>query len=455
MNAAGSGYRRTRILVLVTAAGSSSRFGAGKKEFEKIGERSVLDRSVSAFLAVPGLCALVLTTQAGQEEATLDSLSDTTRNLLSALPYALVPGGKTRRDSVRNGLEALAQLVPEALEAAGSGRGGGLQDGNADADGCRHKDKEGAREADWVVLIHDGARPWVDAPLIARVVEGLTRYGACIPLVPLSDTPKEISPEGLIVAHPERARYGNAQTPQGFRFPRILEVHQTALADGADCTDDAELWARYEGSVGWVPGSPDNRKITFKADLPDTARMPDRENQKKPRSPAALGEEDEPFSRLRIGHGWDLHRLIPGRALLLGSVPIDSPLGEEAHSDGDVLWHAIIDALLGACALGDIGALFPPEDMTYKDADSGRLAAHVVQKLHQAGFAPLQIDCTVVLQSPRIGPYRTAIRDSVARILGLKAHKVSVKAKTKEGVDATGELRAIEATAVVLVQSLM
>jgi len=403
------------VFVVVTAAGKSERFGGGKKELLRL-ERgasasaaTVLDRAISPFIRLPGLSALVVTAPPGREDEVRSAISPASRAFLEerlGRRFAVVPGGSTRRDSVRLALEAIATF------AAGT-----------DAE---------PQLGEAVVLVHDGARPWASETLVLSVAEAAAERGASVPVTPLVDTPKELGPDGTVTRHPSRASFGGAQTPQGFRFAPFLAAHRRAAAEGVDCTDDAELWDRYVGPVASVPGDPENRKITYREDLPDTARG-----------------ESAVAARFRVGSGWDLHRLVPGRRLVVGGVVVPFELGEDGHSDGDVLLHAAIDALLGAAALGDIGAHFPPSDERWRDADSRVLARAVAALVREAGWEPGNLDCTVVLERPRLGPYRDAIRASVAECLGMPVGAVSVKAKTKEGVDAAGEGRAVEAQAIV------
>jgi 2-C-methyl-D-erythritol 4-phosphate cytidylyltransferase / 2-C-methyl-D-erythritol 2,4-cyclodiphosphate synthase len=396
------------IAVVVTAAGSSARFGGGKKELASLGGRSVLDLALSPFLALSRLSALVITAPPGREAELRDALSPASLAALERLGpgrFAVAAGGELRRDSVRLGLEALAAMLV--------GAGPGALDGT-------------------VVLVHDGARPWAVPELVARVAEAAASSGAALPVLPLVDTPKELGPAGLVLRHPRRSSMGGAQTPQGFRLGALLAAHRRAAAEGFDCTDDAELWDRYVGPVAYLPGEEGNRKVTYARDLAPA---------EEPR-----GAAPAPF---RVGQGWDLHRLVPGRRLMLGGIEVPSPLGEEAHSDGDVLLHAVIDAILGAAALGDIGTHFPPSDPAWRDADSRLLARRAATLARDAGWGIGNLDCTVVLERPRLGPYKDAIRASLADCLGIPAEAVSVKAKTKEGVDAAGEGRAIEAMAVV------
>jgi 2-C-methyl-D-erythritol 4-phosphate cytidylyltransferase/2-C-methyl-D-erythritol 2,4-cyclodiphosphate synthase len=397
-----------RLAVVVTAAGSSERFGGGKKELLRLGESSILDRAVSPFIGQAGLEALVITAPAGREAELRAALSPLSLAALEALGpgrFAIVAGGQTRRDSVRLGLEKLAAILGDA-----------------------------AASDEAIVLVHDGARPWASAELAGRVAAAARDRGAAIPIAALVDTPKELAPDGTLIRHPSRSSIGGAQTPQGFRLGSLLAAHRKAAADNADCTDDAELWDRYVGPVASVSGEAENRKVTFARDLPTAGGR-------------GAGGGARGF---RVGQGWDLHRLAAGRPLMLGGIEVPGDRGEEAHSDGDVLLHAIIDALLGAAALGDIGTHFPPSDESWRGADSKDLARRAAALVREAGWEPGNLDCTVVLEQPKLGPYKDAMRISVAACLGISPDAVSVKAKTNEGVDAVGEGRAVEAYAVAM-----
>jgi 2-C-methyl-D-erythritol 4-phosphate cytidylyltransferase/2-C-methyl-D-erythritol 2,4-cyclodiphosphate synthase len=420
---------KLRIAVVVTAAGLSERFGGDKKELLPIGKRSILDHAISPFLPLAGLESLVITAPAGREAELRAALKPQTLAALEALGtsrFAIVAGGSSRRDSVRLGLEALAGMLGGVEAAAVS----------------REANSNEARSAidDVVVLVHDGARPWASADLAARVARTAALRGAALPVAPLVDTPKELRPDGTVLRHLARAALGGAQTPQGFMLGPLLAAHRKAAADGFDCTDDAELWDRYIGPVASVAGESQNRKVTYAADLRATGDE----------YAAAYAKDIARDPVFRIGQGWDLHRLAAGRSLVLGGVAVPSELGEEAHSDGDVLLHAIIDALLGAAALGDIGDHFPPSDEAWRGADSRDLARRTMTLVREAGWEPGNIDCTVVLERPRLSPYKDAIRASLAECLGISPNAVSIKAKTSEGVDAVGEGRAVEASAVVL-----
>lgn len=402
--------------LLLTAAGSSSRFGGTKKELLSLEGKSILQHSLEAFLHLEDLAGVVVTYPAGRLDEIRASIDKELAGKLTALACGLrfVQGGETRQASVKSGLDALIEACGAALP--GTALPGTALPGTA-------IDPAGA-----VVLVHDAARPWVATDTIDAVLASARANGACIPLSDLPDTPKAISADGFIQTHLERDSVKAAQTPQGFALVALAAAHGAAAAEGWTCTDDASIWDRYVGKVASVPGDRKNRKITYREDLPM--------------------EEDAPA--FRIGEGWDIHSLVPGRRLLIGGIRLEHDRGEAGHSDGDVLWHAIIDALIGAAALGDIGSHFPPSDPLWKDADSGQLAALAAQKVAEAGWKIGNIDCTVILEKPRLGPRRDAIRASIASRLGIPADAVSVKAKTNEGFGEIGAGNAIEARAVAL-----
>ncbi len=302
----------------------------------------MLDRSLSPSSTLAGLEALVVTAPPGREAELRAALSPESLDALEGLGqgrFAVIAGGPSRRDSVRNGLEELARMLDV-------------------------RDKGAAGLDDIVVLVHDGARPWASAELARRVAETASRSGACVPVGTLVDTPKELGSDGTIIGHPPRSSLGAAQTPQGFRLGSLLAAHRRADVECLDCTDDAEVWDRFVGPVASVPGESDNRKVTYARDM----------------------ELEDSALAFRIGQGWDLHRLVLGRPLLIGGVEVPSELGEDAHSDGDVLLHAIVDALFGAAALGDIGTHFPPSDEKWRGADSRDLARRAAAIVRDAGW---------------------------------------------------------------------
>jgi 2-C-methyl-D-erythritol 4-phosphate cytidylyltransferase/2-C-methyl-D-erythritol 2,4-cyclodiphosphate synthase len=380
-----------RAFALVTAAGLSTRYGGTKKEFEILDDITVLERAIEPFIE---FCAgIVVTCPIGAKpEFEAFFTKSTLMPSLSRLNagFAIVEGGAARQESVRLGLRALAAL------------------------GC----------APDIVLIHDGARPWISRELILKTLECAQARGASLPLIPLTETPKIVEGE-YIHTHPARTHMMTAQTPQAFSFPEILAAHELALQEKYSATDDAMIWDHYVGPVFWVEGERQNRKITFKEDIMNG-------------------------SELRTGIGYDIHPLVEGRPLLLAGVRIENRRGEAGYSDGDVLWHAIIDAVLGAAALGDIGTHFPPDEPAWENADSTELARRALKMVKKQGWVIVNLDCTVVCETPKLSPYREQICASIAEILGLPSGAVSFKAKTKEGFDATGRGEAIEAQAAVL-----
>jgi len=356
--------------------------GPVPKQFLDIGGRPLLDYSVEAFLASPRVSSLVIAVPA----AALDGVR-------AALPadarIAVVAGGARRQDSVA---AAFAQV-----------------DARTD-----------------VVLIHDAARPFVSAALIERTIDAAAAEGAAIAAIAARDTIKQAAPAEtgaprVIAATLPRDSIYLAQTPQGFRR-EVLARAIAAGADGADVTDEAMLAERAGYRVRLVDGETGNIKVTTQDDL-EVARL-----RLAPAEPAIT----------RIGTGYDLHRLAPGRALILAGVTIPFELGLDGHSDADIVCHAVTDAVLGAAAAGDIGRLFPDTDPEWKGADSIVLLRRAMALVRQRGYAVVNVDVTVIAQKPKLLPYLDAMRDNLAAALGCAADAVSVKGKTNERLDSMG-----------------
>jgi len=280
-----------------------------------------------------------------------------------------------------------------------------------------------------LVAIHDAARPLVSAALIARTIEAAHRSGAAIAALPIHDTVKRGGADGSVLETVPRASLFGAQTPQVF----ATEVLRRALARDGDATDEAMLVEQSGQPVTLVEGDPRNIKITTVEDL----RMAE----------VLLGAERGP----RIGAGYDLHRLVEGRPLVLAGVTIPYDKGLSGHSDADAVCHAVTDALLGAAALGDIGRHFPDTDPAWKDADSMILLERIVERVREAGFAIGNVDVTVITERPKLAPHADAMRASLARVLGIDVSRISVKGKTNEKVDAVGAGEAIAVHAVAMV----
>jgi 2-C-methyl-D-erythritol 4-phosphate cytidylyltransferase/2-C-methyl-D-erythritol 2,4-cyclodiphosphate synthase len=283
-----------------------------------------------------------------------------------------------------------------------------------------------------VVVVHDAARPLVSADLITRTIEAASAHGGAIAAVPATDTVKRACNGRVIDATIARDEVFLAQTPQAF----LRSVLQDALARGGDdnATDESALVERAGHQVVLVSGDARNVKITTPDDLKTAERM--------------VGNFP---SALRIGNGYDLHRLVEGRPLILGGVRIPFEKGLAGHSDADAVCHAVTDAILGAVGAGDIGRHFPDTDAKWKDADSLKLLSRANDVVSGLGYTVSNIDVVVIAERPKLLPYADAMRGNVARALGIAIEQVSVKGKTNEGLGATGTGEAIAVHAVALV----
>jgi 2-C-methyl-D-erythritol 4-phosphate cytidylyltransferase/2-C-methyl-D-erythritol 2,4-cyclodiphosphate synthase len=357
------------------------------KQFLDLGGRSLLQRSVAVFDRHGDVAQIVVVLPSDLVAAGRALVGDVSR------PCAIVAGGDRRQDSVANGVAALAAQID-------------------------------------TVLVHDAARPFADAALIDRVLAGVRESGAAIPAIGVRDTVKRRAAGSSRVAETiPRGDVWLAQTPQGFRRP-LLESAMALARTGADATDEAALVERLGEPVAIVEGDERNVKITTPDDLA-TAR-------------AALA------APVRIGTGYDLHRLVTDRPLVLAGVVVPSPTGPLGHSDADVLCHAIADAMFGACGNGDIGRHFPDSDPQWKGIPGLDLLAKAAAIVRSAGWVVSNVDATIVLERPKLAPHIPAMRDALARALAITPEAVGVKAKTNEGVDAVGRGEAIVAHAAVI-----
>ena len=383
-----------RVALVITAAGSSLRMGSEKKEYLPLGGGTVLSESVKQFLKTINICALVITVPkynvAGAQQALFSDLE--IKTLLKDTEPLFVEGGQTRQESVYNALESLSHLTP----------------------------------APDFVLIHDGARPFVSKQIILDTLYAALEFGAAVPGIQPTDTQKIIDPHGFISEHLNRSSVIAVQTPQGFQFENLIHAHRKAAKDKQDYTDDSEIWGKYVGQVKTVEGSPANVKITYKSDYNSAVTT-------------------EKISNLRTGIGYDIHKLVKGRRLVIGGIEIPFDKGESGHSDGDVLLHAITDALLGASGLGDIGSLFPPEDAKWKGANSCDLLKTVWNQVRVKGWKLVNLDCVIKLEQPKFLPFREAVINSITELLEADADQIFVKAKTGEKMDSVGRGSAIEA----------
>jgi 2-C-methyl-D-erythritol 4-phosphate cytidylyltransferase/2-C-methyl-D-erythritol 2,4-cyclodiphosphate synthase len=298
----------------------------------------------------------------------------------------LVIGGETRQLSVRAALEALADAAPVA------------------------------------VLVHDAARPLVAVKAVERLLAALDETSGAIPVLPVVDSLAVAGGGGLMTAAARREDLRRVQTPQAFRFADILAAHQ-AWTGEPDAGDDAQV-ARAAGfDVALVDGDERMRKLTFADDF---------------HTPAAM---------IRIGTGFDVHRLAEGEELWLCGVRIPHDKGLAGHSDADVGLHAVVDAILGACAQGDIGEHFPPSDPRWRGASSETFVAHAIDLAARSGYQVGNVDVTLVCEAPKIAPHREAMREKLASLLGVDRMRVSIKATTTEGLGLTGRGEGIAAQA--------
>jgi len=281
-----------------------------------------------------------------------------------------------------------------------------------------------------LILVHDAARPFVTDALISRVIDATETDGVVVPALPASDTVKRVHRgERRVCETIPRDELWLVQTPQGFRREVLIAVFASA---GEDATDEASLAERAGFPVHIVTGERDNVKITTPEDLA-----------------AARTRTTGPA---RVGSGYDLHRLVAGRPLVLAGVTLPFDRGPDGHSDGDVLCHALADAIFGAAALGDIGGHFSNTDPRWKDAAGLDLLGRAVGIIAEHGYQVSNVDATVILERPKLGPVVTTIREQLARVLGCDVTDVSVKGKTNEGVDAVGRGEAIAAHANAIVR---
>ena len=378
-----------RTAAILVAAGRGLRAGpGGPKQYRSIGGQTVIFRAMAPFCRHPAISAV-------QPVLNPDDIAifDAAVQGLQHAPPAT--GGATRQASVLAGLEALVSHNPE------------------------------------IVLIHDAARPFVSAALISRAIDAASATGAAIPAIALADTVKLVDASGNVEATPERARLRIAQTPQAFRFDVILQAHRRAAReDRNDFTDDAAL-AEWAGlTVATFEGDAANMKLTTPEDFV----------REEARLASLLGD-------VRTGTGYDVHAFGDGDHLMICGVRVPHDRGFLAHSDGDVGLHALVDAILGALADGDIGSHFPPSDIKWKGAASDKFLNYAVDRVAARGGRIANLEITLICERPKIGPLRDTMRARIAEIAGLDISRVAVKATTSERLGFTGREEGIAATA--------
>lgn len=389
-------FANRRVFVVLPAAGCGSRMQSDRpKQYLPLGDsgQTVLQTTVLALLDVPEIDGIYVAVS--PEDQYVDSL---------AIPAAVMrTGGNTRSKTVFQTLEALSDTIAD----------------------------------DDLVLVHDAARPFVQpqdvSNLIARtgeVLQDKTAAGLVL-AVPVWDTVKRVDESGLLVEDIDRSGLMRIATPQCFPYGQL----KAALAGNSDATDESSAMRSAGYAVGVVESSSRNIKLTRPQDIED-----------------AKIYMETPM-KIRVGIGYDSHRLVEGRKFILGGIEIEHALGLDGHSDADALLHAITDAILGAARLGNIGSFFPDTDPKYKGADSAILLKDAYEAVREAGWRVVNIDAVVVAQKPKLNPYVAAMQARIEEILELEEGSVSIKPKTNEKLGFEGREEGVSTQAVVLLQS--
>ena len=380
------------VSAIIAAGGRGSRFGGAQpKQLVHLAGVPILKRTIDAFLTGYAFDEVVVAVPPDLAASPPAYLDD----------VIVVEGGERRQDSVANAVRAVAP-------------------------------------SSQVIVIHDAARPLVSSALIERTVAAAVEHGAAIAALQARDTVKRGDASRVIRGTLPREEIFLAQTPQAFRVGVLRDA--LAMASSAtDATDEAMLAEAAGHRVILVDGDPRNLKITTPDDLDMAERLLRASNHRV---------------ALRIGNGYDLHRLVVGRPLVLGGVTIPFEKGLDGHSDADAVCHAVTDAVLGAASAGDIGRHFPDTDPAFKDANSIELLRRAAGIVRSAGFAIANVDVVVVAQRPKLSPYVDAMCASLAQALGIDGRQVSVKGKTNEGVDSVGAGESIAVHAVALITVL-
>jgi 2-C-methyl-D-erythritol 4-phosphate cytidylyltransferase / 2-C-methyl-D-erythritol 2,4-cyclodiphosphate synthase len=377
------------VAAVVVAGGRGLRAGGDvPKQYRQISGEPVIRPSLVALASHAGV-SLVQPVIHADDAALFRAASAG----ISVLPA--VHGGATRQASVGAGLEALQPHGPQ------------------------------------LVLVHDAARPFASHALIARAIAAGRASGAAVPVIGVADTVKTVDAAGYVTGTIERTQLRMVQTPQAFGFAALLDAHRRAKAAGRDdFTDDAALaeWAGLK--VTTFEGEAENVKLTTDGDFARAEAV----------KLAALSD-------VRTGFGFDVHGFAAGDHVTLGGVRIPHPRGLSGHSDADVVLHALVDAILGALADGDIGVHFPPSDPQWRGASSDRFLAFAVERVRARGGRIAHLDVTVVCEAPRIGPHRDAMRARIAEIAGVPIERVAVKATTSEKMGFTGRSEGMAAFA--------
>ena len=383
-----------KVVAVIVAAGSGIRAGGNcPKQYQLLGEKSVLAHTLSAFAKHPEVSAVITVISTGFE-ADYDSAAAGLN-----LPPPII-GGRTRQESCAAGIEAAMEFAPDC------------------------------------VLIHDAVRPFVSAKVISDVLAQLTEAEAVIPALPVADTMKRAA-NGIISETVTRENLYFVQTPQGFHFNKIRAAHRTLAAQGINTlTDDAAVAEAVGMEVHIVAGELANKKLTTSADIQE----------------ANLKMRPHGIADLRIGQGIDFHTFDEGKCVWLCGVEISHSHSLKGHSDADVALHALTDALLGAIGEGDIGMHFPPTDAQWKNAKSSIFVAKAVSLIHAKGGTIGNVDITIMAEAPKISPHLAAMKFELSQMLGIATDRIAIKATTTETMGAIGRREGMAALASVTVR---
>lgn len=381
------------VTMIIAAAGQGKRMASDRnKVLLTLAGESILARTVKQIAACAEVDELILVAAAGEER-----LLEEIGNAAGRFSCKVVTGGAERQHSIANALAVTSETAD-------------------------------------VILVHDGARPLVSPECISEIIAAARCYRAAVTAVPVKDTIKQADEQEMVAATPERGKLWAVHTPQGFEAALLRDAYARAQQDGILATDDAALVERLGVKVKLVRGSYKNIKVTTPDDLTIAA--------------ALLAKEG---GMMRVGMGYDVHRLVEGRKLILGGEEIPYEKGLDGHSDADVLLHAIKDALLGAAALGDIGRHFPDTDAAYKGASSLKLLRRVGEIVSEHGYAVNNIDATIIAQRPKLAGFIPAMNRNIAETLGIAIDAVNVKATTTEGLGFAGSGEGMAAQAIASV----
>ena len=383
---------------VIAAGGMAQRMQGVNKQILKIDGVPVLVRSIRALAAIPEIREMVVVAR-----PELFEQLEGWKQEYHLPDFCLTAGGDTRQQSVLNGVGCLSEQVE-------------------------------------YVVIHDGARPFADRQLIDRCLQSAVEHQAATAAVPVKDTIKQAADNGSIAATPDRSRLYLTQTPQIFRAQLYRRAAEQAQAEGLDFTDDCQLMEHLGHRVYR------NIKITTPEDIVIAQAIAESMEGEAPR----MEQEKQRMLLMRIGHGYDVHRLVEGRKLILGGVEIPWQKGLLGHSDADVLVHAVMDAILGAAALGDIGKHFPDTDPNYAGADSMLLLREVVRLVEEQGYQIGNLDCTVIAQQPKLKDLIPQMQERIAVVCKVQPNQVNVKATTEEKLGFTGTGEGMSAHCVCL-----